>query len=125
MGIKVTELGDTGLEIKLKGQPNSEEFDRFNPEIERHVDDSGQVGLLLDVTAIQGASSPETSEDLEQALKHSFDVRRVAVVSRTQDENDRSWLADLTQPFTAARVRFFTENQMEEARTWIRETPKS
>lgn len=124
MTIKVNELGETGLEINIEGKPKRDEFKNL-PEVERHVDENGQVGLLIDVTGINEPPASDSGENLNLAVKHYYDVRRLAVVSKSSAKPDNDWLADLARPFTAARVRYYTENDIDLARRWIRDTPKT
>ena len=59
-------------------------------------------------------------EDLKFDVKHYRDVSRFALVGEDWTKN---WLATVSEPFTAAEIRYFIERDIEGARDWVRGVP--
>ena len=104
------------VELTLDGKIDREGFeevvDQLGPLMEKH----GKIGILKHILSFRGMSPTVLWEDLKFAFRHLKHVGPVAVVS------DKRYIAvwtKLARPLWSGEVRFFEENQLEEARAWI------
>jgi hypothetical protein len=106
------------LVVNLSGKLTKEDYEHFVPEVERLIRQHGKIRMLVQMQDFHGWTVSALWEDIKFDLKHFNHVERLAFVG------DRKWeagMAAFCRPFTAARIRYFDESQIEEAFRWIAE----
>jgi len=106
------------LVIRLSGKLLHKDYQAFVPEIERQLDQNGQLRLLVDMQDFHGWSVAAVWDDMKFNWKHFRDFERIAFVGGKRWEQK---MAQMCRPFTKARVRYFDHGQMDEAQAWIHE----
>ncbi len=118
MSIELQTPGGSTLEMVAQGKLEKKDYDLFIPKIEKLIEEKGKVGLLIRLEDFRGWSVAALWEDLKFDCKHYRDVSRVALVG---EKESQEWMATVSKPFTAAEVKFFVEEELEEARSWAGE----
>lgn len=118
MALRIDRRTESSLEVTVEGRLEAGDYDRFVPVAEELMDAHGPIALLVRIADFRGWSPGALWEDLRFDARHYRDVSRLALVG--EDPSQR-WMATLSKPFTRARVRFFAEGELDEARRWIRE----
>ena len=118
MAIKVG-IGETGcvIEVRLSGKLEKKDYEAFVPEIEQRIKQHGRLRILLEMHDFHGWSAGAMWEDLKFDLKHFNDIERVAMVGETRWQEG---MAKFCRPFTAAKIKYFEHDHVEEARTWLK-----
>jgi hypothetical protein len=104
------------IELSLSGKLSRDQTRDLIPRFERVFESYGSVRLLVDMTRLRGWTPGILWEDLPAETLHYSHVDRIAVVG------DRKWqlaMAAFCRPFSAARVRYFDQGDVESARAWI------
>jgi hypothetical protein len=104
------------LHVVVSGKLDRSDYRTLAPEVERLVDEHGKLRILLEMDDFEGWKAGGLWEDVKFDIKHFNDVSRVAMVG---DQAWQKWMATVCRPFTTAKVRFFPEEQMEAARSWV------
>lgn len=119
MAVSVQESsGGKVLEITLSGKLSKEDYAHFVPEVEKKIKESGKLRLLCHMHDFHGWHLSALWEDIKFDLKHFRDIERLALVG------DRKWeegMAAFCKPFTTAKVQYFDETKLEDARRWVAE----
>ena len=104
------------LEVHLTGKLERADYDQFVPATEKLVREYGRIRILVILHDFHGWKAGALWEDLKWDVKHFADIDRVAVVGeRTWQE----WMTVFCRPFTTAKVRYFEQAQLQEARAWV------
>lgn len=117
MAIDVTNLSAKALEINIRGKLDANDYTKFVPMAEKHIEQEGSLDLLILASDFAGWTPSALWQDLKFDVKHYRDVNRLALVGKDQSE---SWMATVSKPFTGAKVKYFTEEDIEGAREWVR-----
>jgi hypothetical protein len=113
-----TESGDI-LGFKMSGTLTEGDYrEILVPEMERAIRRHGTIHMMLYFEDFEGWTPGAAWEDIKLApkLRH---IDRIAIIGR---ENLEQWMADLAKffaGFTDAELRFFREEQRDEARDWV------
>lgn len=117
MPITLTKIADgKAAHLKVQGRLTAEDYDKFVPELERLISDYGKIRLLVEMQDFHGWSAGAIWEDLKFDLKHFSHIERLALVGEKQWQKG---MAVFTRPFTAAEVRYYDLEDLEEALGWI------
>jgi hypothetical protein len=106
------------LTVSATGTLNREDYERFVPEFERLIKQHGKIRVLFVMSDFRGWDAGALWEDLKFDFRHFNDIERLAMVG------DKAWEQGMSlfcKPFTTAKVRYFDEAQIDEARQWLRE----
>ena len=57
-------------------------------------------------------------DDFKFGLKHYSDFERIAMVGETKWE---AWMSRVCKPFTKAKVRYFSNSEVDKAWNWLQE----
>jgi hypothetical protein len=117
MTTKVLTLAPDAFEIVVRGRLEQKDYEHLVPLVEKRIEQHGAVSLLVHVEEMRGWSPEALWTDLKFDVKHYSHVRRLGLVA---DSQSKRWLATLSKPFTRAEVEIFTNNNVEEARDWVR-----
>ena len=104
--------------LTFKGKLSKDDYELFVPQLEGLMKPTEKIRLLVELRDFQGWTVGALWEDTKFAAKHFNDIVRLAIVGDKQWEKG---IALFAKPFTAASVRYFDVNQMDEAQKWLRE----
>lgn len=123
------------LEFELQGTLSREDYDKLTPEIEKIVADYGKIRVLVLMHDFHGWDRSALWEAIKWNSKHFRHLERLAVVGEKSIEirnvsgafdlsyqkkvRWQRWLTNLYRPFTDAEVRYFTSDEIAEARGWV------
>jgi hypothetical protein len=106
------------ISIVVVGKLGKEDYERFVPQLEEYITNEDNIRLLVELRKFTGFSAAAMWEDFKLGVKHSNKIKRLAVIG------EKTWQKAMTlfaKPFTTAQVRYFNENELEEANKWIKE----
>jgi len=104
------------LDINLHGKLTSQDYKSLIPGIERLIRDRGKLRILVTMHEFDGWDLGALWEEIKREWKHFADVERLAIVS---EETWQRRMACFCKPFTAAKLRHFTFDRLEQAYTWL------
>jgi hypothetical protein len=109
---------DNIIELKVSGKLTTEDYEDIITELENRIKKVNRIRLLIELHDFHGWTAGALWEDVKFDFKHFSDIERCAVVGESRWEKGMTFFF---KPFTAADVRYFDSNSLEEARRWIRE----
>lgn len=104
------------LEVTASGRLSHADYQQLEPAVERLLKRHGRINVLFEMTNFEGWDLGGFWDDVKFDLKHFADVERFAMVGEQRWEKH---LTDLSRPFTAADVRYFDRDRIDEARQWV------
>lgn len=117
--IEYREDGSAALvEIVVDGRVGKAEFDQLAARLEALLARRGKLRVLQEIRSLGGIEPAAFWADLKFGLRHLNDFSRCAVVT---DRRWIEWFAKAVDPFVACAIRHFPPEQIDEARTWLRE----
>ncbi|HET6251913.1 MAG TPA: STAS/SEC14 domain-containing protein [Tepidisphaeraceae bacterium] len=118
-GIRVISEGDGKvMHVEMTGKLHKSDYDHFVPRVERAISANKKVRILVHMHRFHGWDAGALWQDAKFDLKHFNHMERLAIVGETTWEK---WMAVFCKPFTTATIRYFTSEEMEEAKRWIAE----
>ena len=109
---------DKIIEITVTGKLTKEDYQHFLPRLEKDIQENGKVRILFQMHDFHGWKASALWEDIKFDMKHFSDIERLAMVGDKQWEKGMSVFC---KPFTTAKIRFFSPDQIEQAKTWLHE----
>lgn len=113
--------GDSGpqvVEIVVDGPISRAAFGEIAARLEARIALDGKVRLLQEIRSLGGIHPSTFWDDLKFSLRHLSDFSRCAIVT---DHRWIEWFAKAVSPFVACEIRYFPPEQIEQARSWLRE----
>ena len=104
------------MEVDLHGKLSREDYEMFVPETERMIQEYGKIRILVKMHAFHGWEPGALWEDMKWNARHFNQIERLAVVG---EQTWHKWMTGFCRPFTSAEVRYFTDDQLEDARAWL------
>ena len=104
------------LEVDLHGKLSREDYERFVPESEKLIQKYGRIRILVTMHEFHGWDAGALWEDLKWNARHFDQIERLAIVG---EKTWHKWMTGFCKPFTTAKVRYFTLEQLAAARAWI------
>jgi hypothetical protein len=104
------------LHVEVSGKLDGSDYRALGPQVERFLAEKDEPGILLEMDDFEGWKVSGLWEDVKFDVKHFNDVSRIAMVG---DQAWQKWMAEVCRPFTTAKVRFFSEDDMQAAREWV------
>jgi hypothetical protein len=104
--------------VEVSGKIHKADYEHFAPEFERLVKQHGKLRLLMVMKDFHGWDLGALWEDIKFDIHHFSDIERIAMVG------DKAWqegMATFCKPFTKAKISYFPQHQLAEARTWLAE----
>ena len=120
MNASIRNVGPDGLEINVGGTLRAEDYRLFKELAEQRIDRFGQVNLLVVITEFSGWTPAALWEDIKFDVAHYGDVGRLAFVGAVPLNH---WVSTLARPFTSAVVQYYSIDEIEAAREWVRDLP--
>lgn len=117
MATKIAET-DNGkvLEVEASGKLSHQDYKEMVPEFERLVSQHGKISILFRMVDFHGWDGGALWDDIKFDIKHFADIDRLAMVG------DKKWekgMSVFCRPFTSAKIRYFDQDEIAEARTWV------
>ncbi|MCH7602234.1 MAG: STAS/SEC14 domain-containing protein [Planctomycetes bacterium] len=116
MPLEFQEIKGNIVSVKASGKLTKEDYDQFVPRMEQLIEQWGRLRMLFQMDNCQGWDAHSSWDEFKFQLKHRKDLKRVAVVG---DARWEKWASMVSRIFTGADVRYFDQDQAEEASTWI------
>ncbi len=117
MAIKLTGKNEGRLlEVEVSGKLRQEDYRQFVPEFEGLIQKHGKLRVLFVMKDFHGWEPAALWEDIKFDARHFADLERIAMVG------DKAWekaMSLFCRPFTTAKVRYFDQSAITEARTWL------
>jgi hypothetical protein len=110
------QVHDMVLEIDVHGALLREDYDAFVPETERLIERYGKIRVLVTMHDFHGWGAGASWNEIQWNEKHFKQVERVAVVG---ERTWHRWMTGFCRACRTARVRYFTFEQLEDARAWV------
>jgi len=85
---------------------------------EERIKEHGKIRIVFIMHDFHGWSAGAAWEDFKFDLKHFNDIERLAIVGETKWEKGMSIIC---RPFTTAKIKYFDQTEIEQAREWIQE----
>lgn len=104
------------LGFKLSGKLHDEDYKHFVPAIDAAIASHGKVRILAEFDDFRGWDLHALWDDLRFTTTHFSAIERVALIGHTTGEG---WMSAICKPFTAAEVRFFTKERIDDAWHWL------
>lgn len=104
------------IEIHVTGKLEQQDYHRFLPKIEAMINAHGKIRILLYLNEFAGWTASALWSDIKFDLKHFNDIERLAIVGESKWQEG---MATFCKPFTTAEIRYFTHDQLPDARQWI------
>lgn len=104
------------IEVDVTGKLTKEAYTEFVPITEAAIQRFGKVRILFVMHDFHGWDAGAVWEDIKFDLKHFMHIERLAIVGETKWEKG---MAMFCRPFTTAKLKYFDQAQLDEAREWI------
>ena len=104
------------LEVDLHGKLSRPDYEWFTPETEKLILKYGKIRVLVTMHNFEGWDATAVWEDMKWNAKHFSQIERLAIVGKT------TWhrlMTGFARPFTSTQVRYFTPEELSEARAWL------
>lgn len=112
------EAGGHILMVGVSGKLTTSDYHAFVPDVERIIQQHGQVRVLCQLHDFHGWTAGALWEDVKFDYKHFGNIERLALVGESRWH---AGMAAFCKPFTKAEVRYFDCSEFEQAHDWIRE----
>lgn len=117
MPVEIQESAQAGvIEVPLSGKVTSADYQRFVPVLEQLIERHGKISILVRLLDFQGWDAGGLWEDIKFDVKHFDDIERLAIVGESRWHEA---MAVFCRPFTTAKIRYFEQDELAEARVWI------
>lgn len=115
--IRLQELdGGKTVIVSLTGKLTTQDYELFVPEIERLIEEHGELRMLIELIDFHGWTAGALWEDVKFDARHFRDIERLAIVGDSKWEKG---MAVFCKPFTTAEVRYFDVSRRDEAESWL------
>ena len=104
------------LAVHATGKLTSEDYAAFVPRVEGLIARHGKIRLLFEMHDFHGWTLGAFWEDVKFDLKHINHIERLAIVG---EKRWQQGMSTFCKPFTTARIRYFSQDQIEQATEWL------
>jgi len=109
------EAGGAVLVANVSRTVTDEDYERFVIQVERLIKEHGKLRILCAMDNFNGWEAGFFRKAHEFDLKHLQDIERLAIIVDKASEGGIS----LYLPFVVAKLRYFKDENADEARRWI------
>ncbi len=102
--------------VEVSGKLTHEDYKTLVPELEKKIEESGQIRVLFDLEKSEGWDLHAAWDDFKFWFKHSMDVTQIALVG---NKKWQEWAARLSSHFVKAEVKFYDVSEKETASQWL------
>jgi hypothetical protein len=110
--------GDT-IHMIVSDKLTKDDYARIIPDIESMIAEHGRIRVLFDMRDFHGWSAGALWEDMKFDVRHFRDIELLAVVGEKRWQRS---MATFCKPFTAAAVRYFDREHLDQAAAWLENT---
>ena len=107
---------DNLLEVAVTGKLTKDFYEELVPVVDKQISESGKLRILFVMHDFHGWTAGAMWEDLKFDLKHWKDIERLAIVGESKWQQG---MAAFCKPFTTAKIQYFDQTQIDEARAWL------
>ena len=107
---------DNIVELEIADKLTTEDYALIIGEIEGRIEKFNKIRLLIRLYDFKGWTAGAMWEDIKFDLRHFNDVERIGVVGENNWEKGMTFFF---KPFTLAEVRYFDQDHLGQARSWI------
>ena len=119
MTLELNESHEDGLlVVHVSGKLSSDDYERFEPAVEKLIADAGKIKILFVMHDFHGWELGAVWEDIKFATKHCRDIEKLAMIG---EKNWEKWMAAICKPFTMSMIKFFDASEDDAARKWLAE----
>ena len=104
------------LSVTVSGKLQTADYARLVPQVERLIRSHGKLHILLILYDFHGWTAGAMWEDIKFDARHFSDIAKLAVVGEAKWEKG---MAAFCKPFTAAKVRYFSQEEIAAAQAWV------
>ncbi|MEO6787179.1 MAG: STAS/SEC14 domain-containing protein [Chthoniobacteraceae bacterium] len=104
------------LEIALHGKLNREDYEKILPDIDKAIQEHGKVRFLITMHDFHGGDAGAMWADIKWSARNLTHVQRIAIVG---EKTWHKWMTALCRLCTTAHVRYYTTDQLDEAKAWV------
>lgn len=106
------------LHLMVNGNLTRAVYEAFATVVERKINENGKIRILLEMGIFQGGATGALWDDLKLEFKRWNNVERLAIVGELKWQEG---MAAFGERFTAAKVRYFADSKLDEAKSWLAE----
>lgn len=104
------------MEVDLHGKLSREDYEKLVPETEKLIRQHGKIRVLVTMHDFHGWDPGALWEDIKWSVKHFNQIERLAIAG---EQTWHKYMTGFCRPFSTAQVRYFTLDQLSEARAWV------
>ena len=102
--------------VRASGRLTDEDYQQFVSKFEKLIQDRAKLCLLFEMVDFRGWDLHGAWDDLKFGLRHSKDLRCIAMIGQKRWQR---WMSRLCGWFTTVPVRYFDHKHMRNARIWV------
>jgi hypothetical protein len=114
-GLEIVSAGQL-LHVKVTGKLTKESYDLFAPAVNQQIEEHGKIRILFQMHDFHGWTAGALWEDIKFDFHHWKDIERLAIVGESKWEQG---MAVFCKPFTLAKIKYFDQAQLEDAKRWL------
>ncbi|MBN1911015.1 MAG: STAS/SEC14 domain-containing protein [Pirellulales bacterium] len=105
--------------VKINGKLLHADYEQFVPQLESLIQQYGSLRFYCEISNYQGISLRAIWDETKFDVTHCRQIERCAVVGNSSWQK---WMTNMTKVlFYKADVRYFNEDQADEAWNWVNE----
>ncbi|SEQ91093.1 SpoIIAA-like [Nitrosomonas sp. Nm51] len=106
------------VEITITGTLKPEDFKEFGKKTQALINEHDSIRVMIDASGFEGWDNFDAAEQhFDFVKRHHKKVERLGIVA---GHTWQHWLAALAQVFVHPHVKVFDQNQIEEAKKWLK-----
>jgi hypothetical protein len=115
---KLKESKGNVIGFLLTGKLTDADYKAVAPEFEEGIKRHGKIRLLWYLVEFHGWEPKAAWDDYEYWRKYGKDIERVAIVGEKLWEE---WMTKLAKLFMRGNVKYFDQNELDDAWAWVSE----
>lgn len=104
------------LHVRVTGKLTKDAYEIFAPAVDEQIQQHGKIRILFEMHDFHGWTAGALWEDLKFDFKHWKDIERLAILGDSKWEKG---MAVFCKPFTVAKIQYFDQAKLGEAKTWL------
>jgi nucleotide-binding universal stress UspA family protein len=107
--------------FRVSGRLTLADYQAFLPMLDKLIQDRGKISLLIELRDFRGWEMKAAREDYSFGMAHQEDFERIAIIG---DKAWQRWMTALSAPFVSSEIRYFGQDEKNEAWEWLQATPE-
>jgi hypothetical protein len=104
------------MTVTVSSCVRKDDYDQILPRLEEVLAKQDKVGFFIKLEDVTGFEADALWEDIKFDVRHRKQYGRTAIVG---DSKWQEWGTKIANLFFRAEMRFFTEDQAEQAWAWV------